>query len=151
MKWIFISGWILFSVLRAQAVEATASAIEHRVMERETLWFLASLYYGKASEYKKIMESNHFQHPEDMKEGMQIQIHGPKYTPNKRTFAERYTDLWNKRELALISMKTNVASRSGVIPIERIRQMDTVQTLPFELAPQERVKGSRESSRDHGY
>ncbi len=132
MKLIFISSWILLSGLHAQAFRGGDSTIEHRVLARETLWFLASLYYGKASDYKKIMESNHFQNPEEMKEGMQIKIHDPRYIPNKNTFVERYADLWNKRELALTSAKAILASKNGVIPIDKILQMDSVRTLNID-------------------
>lgn len=132
MRWFLFFCLMVFAGLRTQAYDG-----KYTVKKGETAWFLASLFYGEPNDYKKILETNHFQKPEEMKEGMLIQIDGPKYFSTQVTFIQRYTDLWEKRELELnkdrqpAQTTAQNETRRVVIPLDRILRKDSLHQLPF--------------------
>lgn len=150
MKLAFILG-IFFG---AQTV--LAYSVSHTVTKDETVWFLASVYYAKGEKFPEILKANKLDHPDDIREGMKIQIPEPRFHPevvhNKETFAERYARLWEKRAKALKERLTASVDDSPlphskvVIPTQKIREQDTIQKLPFTevkdstISPRERAE-----------
>jgi hypothetical protein len=111
---------------RALATESVF--VMHQVLEDETAWFLASVYYGHGDQYTKLLDANHLSRPEDMKEGMEIRIEAPRFSEHQADFKQRYTRLWEARQKALglnsNQSKVNLATDS-------IRTHDRTAKLPF--------------------
>ncbi len=75
--------------------------VRHIVLEDETAWFLAELYYGKGSDYKKILKENGFSRPNEVVVGQVLKIKYPNYDPEDVAFNERIKILKKKRLQAL--------------------------------------------------
>jgi hypothetical protein len=106
--------------------------IKHTVLEDETAWFLASVYYGNGSMFPKLLESNQLTRAEDMKVGMEISIEDPKFHREQAGFASRYAKLWEGRQKALgLNSGSALPNAKVVIPTETIRSQDSLKKLPF--------------------
>jgi hypothetical protein len=133
MKLALIASFVLpifFCLTNAWALGP--HVVTHVVLEDETAWFIASVYYGHGSQFPKLLASNHLTRPEEMKEGMEIRIEEPKYFKEQADFSARYAKLWETRQKAL-GLKTAGALPNAkvVIPTESIRNQDNTPKLPF--------------------
>lgn len=121
-------------VLAALILPATAAAktIRHVVLEDETAWFLAHVYYGSGKLFTKLLSANHLTRAEDMKVGMEIQIEDPRFSKDQPRFNERYNHLWAARQKALgLTKGKELPISKVIIPTENIRHKDKTQKLPF--------------------
>jgi LysM repeat protein len=92
---------------------ANAKLTQHIMVQDETLWFLATLYYGNGAQYKKIISANHLSENE-IGPGAVLNIPNPKFTNKMSGFKSRYVKL-NKIRLAALKTKKgsqNIASRN---------------------------------------
>ncbi len=154
--------WILVCLILStfSISQAAEKIVTHKITEDETAWFLASLYYGNGNQYQKLLQTNHVNRPEDLKEGMKIQVSNPKYNPEDPQFKERYTKLWQARQKALgLTEGHSLPNSKVVIATEKIRQHDRLTQLHFneaknpqksaaELAREELEKMGRSSGKD---
>ena len=136
--------------------------VKHVVLEDETAWFLASVYYGNGAQYPKLLTSNHLSRPEEIKEGMEIQIEEPRFFKQQENFSVRYNELWEKRQKALgLQSGSPLPNAKVVIPTETIRNQDSLQKLPFtevksvaQPKPEAAMDGHREpaekADKQHG-
>jgi hypothetical protein len=124
-----LASWLTFS---STAFSQTPHVVTHVVLEDETAWFIASVYYGNGAQYPKLLASNHLTRPEEMKEGLEIRIENPKFFKEQSDFSARYAKLWEGRQKAL-GLKTSQAlpNTKVVIPTESIRNQDNTPKLPF--------------------
>lgn len=151
---------ILLAILAAVSMlsfSAFAKTVTHVVLEDETAWFLAHVYYGSGKQFTKLLSSNGLSRAEDMKTGMQIKIDEPKYSKDHPEFTDRYNKLWAARQKALgLTKGEELPNSKVVIPTEKIRNKDQSPKLPFsdlrdssqsaaDLAKKELLKGSRSS------
>lgn len=105
--------------------------ITHKVLEDETPWFIASVYYGSGALYTKLLTANGLDRAEQIKEGMEIRIEDPKYHQAQTSFTFRYAKLWEGRQKALGLRKGHaLPNASVVIPTETIRSQDSTKQLP---------------------
>lgn len=125
------------------------SITTHVVAEDETAWFIAQVYYGKGSEYPKLLFSNNLKRPEDMTTGMSIRIENPKFSKKQSAFAARYSRLWTARQKALgLQVGSSLPHSKVVIPTEKIRTQDNTPHLPFtEVKVTDTVQDEQSSSR----
>ncbi len=125
---LFCTGSILsVSVFADRGTTAT-----HKVSAAETPWFLAQVYYGNGAEFSKLLKTNHMTRPEEMREGIEIQIENPKFQESDPQFQKRYSDLWDKRSKALgLKIDNRMPSSKVVIPTQKIRSKDNTPNLPF--------------------
>lgn len=91
----------------------TGRSIEHVFTGDETLWFLSQIYYGDGSQYTRIMEANHIESSEHVREGKRLVIPSPLFTPEQPGFAVRVAHLREKRAEALA--KRGVASEAAAV------------------------------------
>lgn len=122
---------------------STSSEETHTVGKDETVWFLATVYYGKGQEFEKILAANKMRKSEDLKEGMVIKIPSPKYSKEQSDFEAHYAELWEKRAKALKAKeearipvvkpaeKVSEPSSRVMIPTEKIRAKDKTPHNPF--------------------
>jgi len=154
MKIIRFAAALILSLL---SFSAQAKVVTHLVLEDETAWFLAHVYYGSGPQFTKLLSANQLTRAEDMKTGMEIRIEDPKFSKDQTQFNERYNKLWAQRQKALGLTKGNeLPSSKVVIPTENILHKDKSPQLPFselkdptrsaaEMAKEELLKGSRSS------
>lgn len=110
----------------------TPVVVKHIVLEDETAWFLAHVYYGSGKQYPKLLAANKLSRPEEIKEGMEIQIESPKYFKEQSDFSKRYADLWQVRQKALgLKNGSPLPNAKVVISTETIRNQDSLPQLPF--------------------
>ncbi len=122
-------SFLLFSTV---GFAKSTHIVKHTVLEDETAWFLASVYYGSGSLFTKLLESNQLTRAEDMKVGMEISIEDPKFHQEQAGFANRYAKLWEGRQKALgLNNGSSLPNAKVVIPTETIRSQDTLKKLPF--------------------
>ncbi len=120
---ILILALAFFSSPRGTASDRT---VTHVVTEDETAWFLATLYYGQGNEFQKLLAANGLKRPGDLREGMELRILNPKYSKRNPGFAQRYADLWEKRQKALgLATTGGLPASKVVLPTEKIRQQDS--------------------------
>ncbi len=130
---IFLSSLLFCLITVSFAFAASTKVVKHVVQEDETAWFLASVYYGNGNHYTKLLQANGLTRPEEMKEGMEIQIPEPKFYKEQADFSARYAKLWEARQKALGLQKGSpLPNAKVVIPTETIRQQDSLQNLPFK-------------------
>jgi hypothetical protein len=126
-----LSCFFSFSAV-ANTTEETPKIITHKVVEAETPWFLAQVYYGSGAQYTKLLKSNGWTRPEEMKEGMEIRIEDPKHFNTQANFSNRYSNLWEKRAKALgLKVDNRLPASKVVIPTQQIRNKDNTPKLPF--------------------
>jgi len=141
---VSVLSWLIFS--SSAAFAKPANVITHVVLEDETAWFLASVYYGNGTSFPKLLTSNHLTRPEDMKVGMEIRVEEPKFHKEQASFAARYAKLWEGRQKALgLKIGSSLPNAKVVIPTETIRSQDSLQKLPFtEVQNPQHVSGHEE-------
>ncbi len=106
--------------------------ITHKVMEAETPWFLAQVYYGKGALYPRLLKTNGWNRPEEMKEGMEIRIEAPEHWDAQAGFSERYSAIWEKRSKLLgLKIDNRMPSSKVVLPTATILSHDSTPKLPF--------------------
>ncbi|MEZ0392620.1 MAG: LysM peptidoglycan-binding domain-containing protein [Pseudobdellovibrionaceae bacterium] len=144
-------------IVSVWALSTQAKVVKHVVLEDETAWFIAQVYYGNGTQFTKLLSANKLSRPEDMKEGMEILIEDPKFSQEQNQFAERYTKLWAARQKALgLTTGESLPSSKVVIPTQKILNQDNTPKLPFtevrdpaqstaDLANHELHKGTRSS------
>lgn len=132
MKTIRILTFLILNAWIFNFASAAEPVITHVVTEDETAWFLASVYYGKGSDFPKLLKSNKLSRPEDMTEGMEIRIENPKFSKTSPGFSDRYDRLWEQRQKSLgLNSGQALPHVKVVIPSEKIRNRDHTPTLPF--------------------
>jgi hypothetical protein len=130
MEWKSIAVAVLIGSCGALA--KAQKVVTHVVTEAETPWFLATVYYGSGPSFSKILETNHLQRPDDMKEGMKVRIEDPKYSEDQSGFSERYKRLWQARQTALgLTVGNKLPNSKIIIPADHILHQDRTPKLPF--------------------
>lgn len=143
-------------VASAPAHPGSHGSFEYTVLKDETAWFLSHVFYGKGQEFHKILDSNGLSKPEQIKEGMTLKIEGALFAKTHVGFAERYTDLWEKRSAALEKKSADInggeyrdrapantqVERDSVVPVQHIRSKDSVSSLPFSQPVDHKVSPS---------
>lgn len=94
----------------------------HTMTKDETLWFLATVYYGNGSQYKKILSANHLTNVE-VDPGTVLNIPNPKFKPSMLNFTARYKKLYKIRQLSLNSKKSSPKIASTKFGKKHARQL----------------------------
>lgn len=86
--------------------------VQHTVKERETLWFLAQLYYGSGADHEKILKDNRMSSPQEVKAGQVLNLINVIHQPKSAGFQDRYDRLWKEREEKLAARKSQSGQHS---------------------------------------
>lgn len=120
IKWLFLGFVVLSSALLSFRTEANqVRMIRHIVLEDETAWFLAELYYGNGKQYPKILRENGLQRADEVGPGQVLKIKYPKFDPEDIRFDERVKRLKAKRLQAMGSKNRLDLS------VDKIRKKDS--------------------------
>lgn len=139
MKIMRVASLLVFCFSSAAMATSRAvppKVVNHVVVEDETAWFLAQVYYGSGLEFPRLLTSNQLSRPSELKQGMKIRIKNPVYFKQQSQFASRYIRLWEQRQKALgLKAGSALPHAQVVIPTDEIRNRDQTPKLPFAEIP----------------
>ncbi len=132
-------GSFQISLAQAGELPVTKTMTEHRFHQGETLWFLSNVYYGKGTEYKKIVEANHLTGTESLKDGMVLHIPGTIWKNDTADFKVHYKEIWDQRENKLFGSNHHPAvdSRIPKEPTQKITKEKSVTKAAFVAGTKE--------------
>ncbi len=110
--------------------------VKHIFRQRDSLWFLSQIYYGKGDHFQELMSANEIADPRQIEVGTEIEIPNPKFHPEQSEFQERLAKISRDRDSQLAARvdsrkRRAVASgvASGVPAVKKLPEVSVPATL----------------------